>query len=221
MSKETVITKAGQIVLQQAAAPAKAPGKSAEDIKAEIEAMLQAAYEEALTRPKPQQADPGPPFEWDVFGFGPIQVGTGAFPFTGPPYLPHQVVRVGETAFIVTILLFGPVVTGVLTPFLLPVEVRYNTGNLTTWSLGPANLQQVNNLNLINGLPFLVDVFGFTATTPGTYEMNIRARIQDAGGGNTPPFAGFARRIQKIDPGLFFPEPGVTFDTGLKFEVYV
>jgi hypothetical protein len=219
MSKETIIRGAGEITTQQAAAPAKAPPKTAADVKAMVEAELRAAYEKSLTLPKKEIAEPEGPFGWDVLGFGPIQF-AGVFPFSGPPFLPNQIVRVNEQAFVVTILLFGPIFTAVLTPFLLPVEITYNTGELKNWTVGPANLQQTNNLNLINGLPFLVDVFPFTATQAGLFEMNICARILDAGGGNTPPFSGFARRIQKIEPILFQPQPNVVFDTGMKFQVY-
>ncbi|HKQ74720.1 MAG TPA: hypothetical protein VJ810_13595 [Blastocatellia bacterium] len=222
MSKQLTIQKAGEYASQQAtgAAPAPArPGLTAADVRSMLEAQLRNAYEEALKTPSTEVAEPSGAFGWDVFGFGPIQLGATAFPFPGAPFLPHQIIRVGESALVATVLVGGPLFTATVAQFLPPVEYTYTTGQLNTWTIGPANLQNVSNSNL-SGNPFDVDIFSFTPTIPGLYEMNINVRIKDSLGGNTPPFSGFASRIQKFDPGIFLPSPTVLFDTGIKFQVY-
>jgi hypothetical protein len=222
MSKELTIQNAGEYALHQATgvAPAPArPGLTAADVKTMLEAQLRNAYEEALKKPSTQVAEPSGAFGWDVFGFGPIQLGATSFPFPGAPFLPHQIIRVGESGLVATVLVGGPLFTATVAQFLPPVEYTYTTGQLNTWTIGPANLQNMSNSNL-SGNPFDVDIFSFTPTVPGLYEMNINVRIKDSLGGNTPPFSGFASRIQKFDPGIFLPSPTVLFDTGIKFQVY-
>jgi hypothetical protein len=222
MSKQLTIQKAGEYANQQATgvAPAPArPGLTAADVRSMLEAQLSNAYEEALKTPSTEVAEPSGAFGWDVFGFGPIQLGATSFPFPGAPFLPHQIIRVGESALVAAVLVGGPLFTATVAQFLPPVEYTYTTGQLNTWTNGPANLQHVSNSNL-SGNPFDVDIFSFTPTVPGLYEMNINVRIKDSLGGNTPPFSGFASRIQKFDPGIFLPAPAVLFDTGIKFQVY-
>jgi hypothetical protein len=183
-------------------------------VAAAVEAQLQAAYEAAIEL---QAATPYP--WWDMYVIGPIQPGAGSWP--GPqPLLPNQIVRVGEWAYAVTVLIFSQQMVNILTPFRLPYSVTYSTGELTKWVLGPANLQGTNTGNLTPGLPFAIDVFAFQAQQEGLYEMNISARVLDAQGGGTPPFAGFARQIRKIDQNIFLPEPNVVYDTGMRFQVY-
>lgn len=224
MSNEIKLQNSG-IALHDAAATAPAPAvtapKTAEDIKAMVEAQLRSAYEGALAKPQKEIAEPGGIFAWDVLGFGPIQPGAGLFPFSGPPFLPNQVIRVGEQAYAISVLVFSPFFTATLTTFKLPVEITYSTGELKKWQLGPASLQfTTNTLHLIPGQPFLVHVFPFVADQEGLYEMNICARILDCEKSGTPPFSGFARRITKIEPVIFLPEQNVLFDTGMKFQVY-
>lgn len=197
---------------------------SAEDVQAMIEARCQAALEEALAGMTQEIAEPYP--WWNLWAIGPIQPIAA-----GGPLLPHQVIKVGEPAFVATIvalnpapILPGPTSPGdVLSNFGLPGEVQYATGNLTTWSLGPASLQHLSGFNLLPGVYFYVNVFGFVATNPGLYEMNITARLLGA----TPPaisapqFAGFARAVVDIDPDLFIaPAPGMQFDHSIRFQVY-
>lgn len=197
-------------------------GNTVDDVKAMVTAHLEEAYKEAISSQKSSAeiADPGGDFAWDVLGFGPIELGAGVFPFAGPPYLPNQVIRVGDTAVIVTVLVFSPQFTTVLTPFQVPYEIKYRTGDLTNWVLAPAEFQGENTGQLAPNVPFVVDVFEFTPTQAGIYELNISAQILDATGGTAPPFSGFARRIQKIEPLIFLPEEDVLYDTGIKFQVY-
>jgi len=209
------------------------PTASVDDVRAQIEAQVKSAYDEAMARMTQEVAEPEG--WWNLFGVGPIQ----SFGVPGP-LPPHQVIKVGETAFVATVMVLNPFLTlapgltplSVLSNFALPYEVRYQTGNLTTWSLGPGALNVVHSgpgQNLIPGQAFYVDVLGFTATTPGLYEMNISARILGAAPPfvNAPQFAGYARQVVDLDAdSLFFPflpsqgAPGFQFDQPIRFQVY-
>lgn len=208
-----------EVVVRGAAAEAAKPAEmTAEDLQAMLEAQLQSAYEEAMARRDelaPEVAEPFP--MWNLYAIGPIQLGAGLWG-TGapPPYVPHQVIRVGEQALVATVL----IVAFPLYQFGLPYEVTYGTGELKSWQLGPPDLQYVSNGNLNPTSPFVVDIFSFQPRTAGLYEMNICARIFGCQGDPTPPFSGFARLVQKIDPSLFFFEPTITYDTGVRFQVY-
>ena len=198
---------------------------AADDVRAEIEARVKRALDEAMARPRQQIAEPEG--WWNLYALGPIQL-TGS----PGPVLPHQVIKVGETGYVATVMFLNPFhilspgisAADVLSSFALPYEIQYQTGNLTTWTLGPANLNVLSGgWNLIPGSYFYVDVLGFTATTPGLYEMNISARILGA----TPPytsapqFAGYARSVVDFDADLFLnPAPGFQFDVPVRFQVY-
>lgn len=190
-----------------------------EDVKAMVEAQLQSAYEKAAAQQQQEIAEPEGLFRWDVLGFGPLQFPVSTFP-GAPPYLPHQVIRVGESFFVATILLFGPAFTSILTPFRVPYEITYDTGEKKKWAEADPSLETTGTGNLIPGQPFVVNVVRFTPRQAGLYEMNICARILDCYQRGTPPFSGFARRIQKIEPLLFQPQPLVGFDHGMLFQVY-
>lgn len=204
-----------------------------EDVKMQLEARIHSAYDEALERIGQETAEPEGWF--NLYAIGPLQpLGTPG------PLPPHQVIKVGETAFVATIMVLNPFLTlapgvtplSVLSGFALPYEVRYQTGNLTTWALGPGNMNVAHSgpgLNLIPGQPFYVDVLGFTANQPGIYEMNISARLLGAAPPfiNAPQFAGFARQVVDVDAdNLFFPflpstgAPGFQFDQPIRFQVY-
>jgi hypothetical protein len=204
---------------------------SAAEVKAQLEAQLQAAYEKALATPSTEVAEPL--YWWDLFAIGPIQppaLLSPPAPLTPGPLLPHQVIRVGEQAFIATILVLNPFpVPGstpptpadILSNFGLPYRVEYHTCNLSHCEEGPDNLNVVHEGNLVPGQIFYVDVLEFTATEEGCiFETNICARILGCEGITAPPFAGFARLTIDIDPDLFFPAPGVQFDFPIRFMVY-
>jgi hypothetical protein len=196
-----------------------------DDVRAEIEARVKRALDEALARPRQEIAEPDG--WWNLYAMGPIQ-----FTSSPGPVLPHQVIKVGETGFVATVMFLNPFhilspgisAADVLSSFALPYEIQYQTGNLTTWTLGPANLNAVSaGWTLVPNQYFYVDVLGFTANTPGLYEMNISARILGA----TPPyasapqFAGYARAVVDFDADLFLaPAPGMQYDTPIRFQVY-
>jgi hypothetical protein len=203
-------------------------GTTVEDLQAQVEARVQAAYEEYLAQPTEEVAEPLN--WWDILAIGPIQLGAVTVPpapLGGPgPLLPHQVIRQGENAVIFTLLLLNPTFPGglsacdLISNFALPYEVQYCTGNLCTWAPGPANLNATNNGNFTPGLCVSIDTLTFTANQVGIFEMNIAARVLDALGNPTPPFAGFARAVFDIDPDMLFPAPGLHFDIPIRFQVY-
>ena len=196
---------------------AQAPAISEADVQAYVEARVAAAYQQA----QPEIAEPQ--FWWDVAAYGPIQPIAA-----GGPLLPHKIIKAGEPAFAVAIMLLNPFealaggtnAADVLSNFALPYEVRYQTGNLTTWSLGQPSMQAVHTgANLIPGVFFYVDVLGFVGTVPGLYEMNITARLLGAAPPfvNAPQFAAYATNVFDLDAGgLFGPTP----PGPMRFQVY-
>jgi len=107
---------------------------TAADVKVQIEAVVKSALDEAKMRraARPVSEIAEPEGWWNLFAIGPIQ--TIGIP---GPLLPHQVIKVGETAFVATILVLndflilapGTTAADVLSNFALPYEVRYQTGN--------------------------------------------------------------------------------------------
>lgn len=198
-----------------------------DDVKMQVEARVKSAIDQAMMMTRPEIAEPEG--WWNLYALGPIQV----LGVPGP-LPPAQVIKVGETAYVATVLFLNPFLTispgvtpaSILSGFALPYEVRYQTGNLTTWTIGPANLNVTHSgagYNLIPGNIFYVDVIGFIANTPGLYEMNVSSRLLGATPPyvNSPQFAGFARAVVDFDPDLFIsPAPGLEIDSPIRFQVY-
>jgi hypothetical protein len=197
---------------------------TAEDVKAQVEARLQAALDQALaSAPTAEVAELQG--WWDLYALGPIQ-----FTWPGGPFPPSDVIRAGEPAFVVTILILNPnpilppgISPGeILSKFALTYEVTYQTGNLTRWQQAGAPLTaEHDGLKLAPGQYFYVDVLEFTPTDRDEvmYEMNISARIFGCDENYAPPFAGFAREVADIDPDMFRPAPGMG-DRPIRFMVY-
>jgi hypothetical protein len=200
-----------------------------DDLVAQARAQIDAAYEQAMANPEvlaPQWAEPELAEAqgwWDIAAFGPVQ------PIApGGPLEPHSVIKVGEPAFVFAFILLNPFLAlpggtnaaQVLSNFALPYEVQYQTGNLTAWTLGQADMQGLDNNNLVPGQDFYVEVIGFTATTPGLYEMNITARLLGAAPPfvNAPLFGARATTVFSLDPpGLF---GGIPPNSPLRFSIY-
>jgi len=219
--------------------PATALAKkvTAEDVKAKVEAQLHVALEEARKRKRPEIAEPL--YWWEIYAFI-IQPGAQLIPpasFFDGPLLPNKVIRKGEKAYIVTVIILNPfglpqdpniVPCDFLSIWRLPYTVEYHTCNLTECEKGPANQNAKHTGYLVPGQCYYVDVLEFTAQEEGCiFETNICARIlscQDVGNPNhlqpTPPFAGFARTTINLDPELFFPSPFLEFDNPLRYMVY-
>lgn len=209
---------------------AQSPVAPAQDAIADLQAMIEnkvaAAYQEAQSQPKSQIAEPYP--WWDLYAVGPIQFGASVTPPAGfgGPLLPNQILRIGEQGVVFTILVLNPSFPApsaatLISNFALPYRVQYNTGDLSSWTLGPANLQAISGGNFIPNLPFAVNAFPFTAQNEGLFEMNISARILGANNNPAPPFAGYATAIRDIDSSLFLNQgPRWQFDQPIRFQVY-
>ncbi|MCI0388269.1 MAG: hypothetical protein MOB07_05835 [Acidobacteria bacterium] len=236
-SARTIRTKTpDEVTFQQVATPELSPGKvtTAEDIAVIVEARLHAAYQEALTTQRPELAEPYG--WWDLFAIGPIQPGAGYYGVDGPPFLPHRVIRKGEKAYIVTILILNPfplkvppyglIPCEVLSNFCLPFKLDYHTCDTTYCTRGPENLNVCHEGQLKPGKCFYVDVLCFEAEKEGCiFETNICGRIlgcHDEYGKEctAPPFAGFVRWVKDIDKDLFLGSPGLEFDNPVRFMVY-
>jgi hypothetical protein len=235
--RATTRNKAQGAALRQVETPEHAPAKpiTAEDVKARVEAELRAALEQARTMQRIQVADPL--YWWEIYAFV-IQPGAQLVPpasFFDSPLLPHKVIRVGQKAYIVSVIILNPfglpqdpniVPCDFLSTFSLPYEIDYHTCNATECKKGPANQNARHSGHLVPGQCFYVDVLEFTAQEEGCiFETNVCARILGCDNGNrqqqlAPPFAGFARTTINLDPELFFPSPLLEFDNPLRYMVY-
>jgi hypothetical protein len=193
-----------------------------EEVEAQVYAAVETAYEQG-----PAGAEAAPERAevmgwWDIAGYGPIQPIAA-----GGPLLPHAVIKAGEPAFAVAIVLLNRFQTlpggtnagDVLSNFALPYEVRYQAGNLTTWTLGQPDMQAVHTGNLIPGQYFYIDILAFTGNQPGLYELNISARLLGAAPPNVsaPQFGAYATTVFSLDPpGLFGSAP----PGPMRFQVY-
>jgi hypothetical protein len=205
---------------------------TAEDVKAQIEVQVKTKLQRILTAPaQPEIAEPLN--WWDIYAFGPFQVGAETVPPSGfaGPLLPHQVIRTGEQAYVATVLILNPVgptiptSLDILSNFALPYEVEYATGDLKRWQPGPASLQHTSWGDLIPGVGVYVDVFNFVAQDPGLYEMNICARIFGCHKNPAPPFSGFATWVYDPDQDYLGSligrgGPGFYHKAPVRFQVY-
>lgn len=214
-------TSAARAMPQAAEAPT-AQKVTAADVKAYYEAKLKSAYDAAQAQPKVEVAELAP--WWDLVAIGPVQ------PIGNPPFLPSDVIRSGETAFVVTIVILNsaPILPpgispcDILSDFALPFEVTYQTGNLTKWTQAPAPLTtEHDGMNFVPGVCFYVDVLEFVPDEKDEvmFEMNISARIFGCNENYAPPFAGFAREVVDIDASFFSPPPGLV-SAPIRFLVY-
>ncbi|HET9221096.1 MAG TPA: hypothetical protein VFO07_01265, partial [Roseiflexaceae bacterium] len=95
----------GSRTLHQAAEVAQAAltqQVTAEDVKAQVEARLQAALDQALASPPSTEVAELQGW-WDLYAIGPVQ-----FDRPGGPFPPSDVIRAGEPAFVITILILNP-----------------------------------------------------------------------------------------------------------------
>lgn len=197
------------------------------DVKAAVEARVKAALEEAAQSERPEVAEPLN--WWDMYALGPVQ----PLALNGP-LPPHQVIKVGEVAYVASVIVLNPfniVAPGmsaadILSNFALPYEVRFQTGNVTNWTLGQPDMNFVvagPGQHLVPGQAVYVDVIQFTGSTPGLYEMNVSCRLLGATPPfvNAPQFAGFARYVGDFDADMFGSStPGFQFDVPIRFQVY-
>lgn len=222
---ETPARESGSTQVMEAAPEAAPVTITGEEFQANVEAEVKSAFQELSMRPelgKRLEPEIGEPLiYWDVAAYGPVQ-----FTQPGGPLEPHQVIKVGEQAFVAAIVLLNPqpVLPGPLSPcnllgrFSLPFEVQYQTGDLTRWVLGEASMQGVHSGRFDPNNCYYVDWIGFTPRQPGLYEMNISARVLAAAPPlSAPNFGAYATTVFRLDgPGLFGPQP----PGPLRFQVY-
>jgi hypothetical protein len=204
---------------------------TAETLQAWISDSVRNAHDQALMMRAMQT---GPQMEeqkawWNLYAIGPFQTMDKPAPF-----LPHEIIKAAETAYVVTVLVLNDFLTlptggtpaDLLSSFSLPYEINFQAGNLSTCTLEPAGLNGVHSgagYRLIPGVNFYVDVLEFSAAQTGLYELNISARIRGA----TRPlvdsaqFTRTAQSVIEIQPELFLnPAPGLPDDLPIQFMVY-
>ncbi len=189
-------------------AEAKAPSGTAmaQTLKELYAAKLNAAIDKAKAtrRPKPEVAVPqGPSGEsyWDIITIGVFQNGL----------VPGDVIKAGQPAGVLTAVILNPFypypidACTLLSNFSLPFEVTYQTGDVTNWKKGPAQLNLDHDLTLVPGQCFYLDYLEFTTDDLDEvmYEMNVSARIFGCGGDYSPFFAGFSREVIDVDTDMF------------------
>jgi hypothetical protein len=201
---------------------------TAEDIKAMVEARVKAAIDKARQKEEPEVVEPRN--WWGCYSSGPYQI----LNLNGP-LAAHQVIKLGESAFVTSVMVLndtlvidgGSLTAGhLLASFSLPYEVKYQTGNLTAWTLGEPSMNvTLTGSTLVPGQMVYTDGIGFTPSQPGLYEMNISYRLLGATPTyiNAPQFAGFCRWVEDFDDEFapfVTPTPGFQFDFPIRFQVY-
>ncbi|HSQ18117.1 MAG TPA: hypothetical protein VLM83_10495 [Anaerolineales bacterium] len=193
-----------------------------DDVKVYIDSRVKAAYDKLMATPRTEVAEIQG--WWNLLAVGPIQ------PIrVDGPFAPHQVIKIGEPAFVATLIVLNPFLmlpggisaAHALSDFALPYEINYQAANISLWA--PSPLGGVNTGNLVPGQFWYVDVHQFIPQQAGIHEMNILARILGAvSPGTAPHFAGFARRILDLDPEVLWPPSTRTwqFDLPIKFMAY-
>lgn len=189
-----------------------------EELQAALLERLEAAYEEAKASWRPEIA--APTNWWDIMAVG---------PFSAPVDLgfpkPNPIVRVGQPVVIFSVLFLNPTPPPAPSPMqiiggaLLPYRITYNTNNVITMSPDAALSGTVNG-NL-SPAPFHLNAIVLTPTTPGLYEVHLRAQILTAMNTTMVPFAGYASRVDSIHASIFGPGGlAIRFEQPVRFDVY-
>jgi hypothetical protein len=197
-----------------------------EEVKQYFEAQVQSAVDEAMTRAGLEAAEPLN--WWNLWSFGPWQPVR-----PGGPLRPHKIIKLGESAYIFTVLWLnpwltldsGPTVCDLVSNLARDFEIRYCTGNKCTWDLGPRELNATHRLPMEPDRCWYVDVLRFVPQTgwEGCYATHICARITGSHEESAPPLAGFATQVRDIDWELFAPvsvPPRWQIDTPIQFMIY-
>jgi hypothetical protein len=226
-----VVSESHQRVMEQAAEAAQRAQRAliaptVEEVRRAVEGRLLSQFDKVRTSAE----EFGPTGSADIFAIGPVQ-------FTPPALPPSQVIAIGETAYVSTVLFLNPMPIwsgmspkDMLEGFHVDCTLQYRTGNLSTWTLAEASLQVDSVLHLspgggIGGSPFYLDIQPITPTQEGIYELNIAARIVGPGPGSH--FAGFATWMLDFDEdflatvfGLAPAGPGFFNKTPVRYNVY-
>jgi hypothetical protein len=189
---------------------------SAEQVRAAIEAKLQTVFDETMAGGVPQTA--GPALWWDMYAYGPFKTPIEPFP------APNQVVRLGETVYVASILYLNqaypyPTAADVLATFGLPYSISWDTNNVTTLQREPMLSGSINN-NFVPGQAWYVDIISLKPEHEGIHELNLRGRITGCNGELAPPFAGYATLVYEFDSSLFTLGSHTRYQGPVRFDVY-
>ncbi len=189
---------------------------SVEQIRAALEAKLQAVHDEMMAKAVPQTA--GPALWWDMYAYGPFKAPIPPFP------APNQVVRLGETVYIASILYlneFFPVPTSasILANFGLPYTISWDTNNVTSLSKELA-LSGSHTSHFVPGQAWYVYIIELKPEHEGIHEVNLRGRITGCNGELAPPFAGYATLVYEFDSSLFTLGSHSRYQGPVRFDVY-
>lgn len=189
---------------------------SAEQVKAAVEARLQAAFDEAMASGMPQTA--GPALWWDMYAYGPFKTPVEPFP------APNQIVRLGETVYVASILYLNqsypyPTAADVLATFALPYSIAWDTNNVTTLTREHALSGSIDR-HFNPGQAWYVDIIALKPEHEGIHELNLRGRITGCNGELAPPFAGYATLVYEFDSSLFTLGSHTRYQGPVRFDVY-
>jgi hypothetical protein len=201
-------------------------GMTLEQVKGFFEGYVQRAVEKAMTQPVAEEAEPEG--WWNLWALGPWQP-----IMPGGPLRPHKIIKVGEPAYIFTVLWLnpfltldtGPTVCDLVSNLACDFEVKYCTGNKCTWNLGPPGLNVTHEVKMQGNRCWYYDVLSFVPREDweGCYQTHICARITGCHPEQAPPLAGFATQVYDYDWELFAPiprQPGWEVDTPIQFMIY-
>ena len=202
--EELIVSRSGSIEVSEA------------EVRAAIEAQVQAAFDKAQAEGMPEDA--GPALWWDMYAYGPFKAPVPPFP------APNQVVRLGETVYVASILYLNttypyPTAADVLSTFGLPYSIAWDTNNVTTLSREPS-LSGVLNKHFTPGKAWYVDIITLKPEHEGIHELNLRGRITGCNGELAPPFAGYASLVYEFDSSLFTLGTHSRYQGPVRFDVY-
>jgi hypothetical protein len=187
-----------------------------EQVRAAVEAKLQATFAEAQASDSLQAA--GPALWWDMYAYGPFKTPVAPFP------APHQVVRLGETVYVASILYLNvaypyPTAADVLSTFGLPYSIAWDTNNVTTLQKETALSGKIES-NFVPGQAWYVDIIELKPEHEGIHELNLRGRITGCNGQMAPPFAGYATLVYEFEKSIFAPGTHSRYQGPVRFDVY-
>lgn len=188
----------------------------ADTLKANVEAKITAAFEKASV----ELGEAPPPSQWEVFAVGPFQ---------DPALAPGRIIKLGEKAYLVTIVFLNTFMDTNVTSFGGRVQLNYHTSNMQTMRPVPAmdhsycfepGNPDVDSVVTPYGT-FYVIVREFTpAEAACILETNICARICNCNNEAVPGYAAFVRWIANLDYDAFFPPVAYQFDHPIRYLVY-
>jgi hypothetical protein len=190
-------------------------GDPREVLKAQVEAQIAAALEQASL--ELTQAPPPVPGirQWEVYAWGPYQ-----FPFD-PLRDPGRIIFLGEKAYIAVAVWLNPRVCDELTAFKAKIELSFWTSNTQTMEPVP-EMDYSCCIFTERGKCYYVTVWEFEPTEEAcVFETNICARVCNCDNSVVPGYAGFVRHVFDFDPSKLFgpPPPGWGFDRPIRFMV--